>query len=286
MQISLPLTSVTASSKKNSYQKKRRQVNSRLRWGLHLIVVCLLFAALSALCVYAYRTLLTSSLLRLTSIQVSGYQRLDPQTVIQHAEIPADVNILSLDLNAVSRRLTTHPWIVAALISREIPDRLRIEIQERQPVALVRGRQFYLMDPQGICFARAEPSEHAGLPIITGLDPETIGPGRSLPREFTALIADFHRESQLKMDWRLISEIRWNNPRGLSIFTVRGGIQVNLGSGNYGSKIDRLGRVLRYLEEKGVQAQLRGIDLSHGNRVFVRGNFKIFQQNRRKQRGV
>jgi cell division protein FtsQ len=263
MQYPLPIKSVKISSKKNSYRSKRKLVSSRLRWGLHLLLVCLSFAALSAFCVAAYRSLLASPLLQVTRIQVSGYQRLEPQTVIQQAEIPSGVNILSLDLNAVSRRLLNHPWIAAALISREIPDRVRIEIEERQPVALVKGRQFYLMDAQGICFAIAVPSEHTGLPIITGLDSETIGPGHSLPRKFTVLIQDLYRESQLKLPWRVISEIRWNNHTGLSIFTVRGGIQVNLGSGNYGPRIARLEKVLRYLEEKGAQAQLRGVDLSH-----------------------
>lgn len=286
MQYPLPIKYAKVSNKKNSYRNKRGQLSHRLRWGVHLLLVCLVFAALSALCVTVYRTLLASPLLQVTRIQVSGYQQLDPQTVIQQAEIPSGVNILSLDLNAVGRRLMSHPWIAAALISREIPDRVRIEIEERQPVALVKGRQFYLMDSQGICFALAVPSEHTGLPIITGLDSETIGPGHSLPREFTDLIEDLYRESQLKLPWRLISEIRWTNNTGLSIFTVQGGIQVNLGSDNYGLRIARLEKVLRYLEEKGVQAQLRGIDLSHGNRVFVRGNFQNIQQDRRQQRGV
>jgi hypothetical protein len=43
---------------------------------------------------------------------------------------------------------------------------------------------------------------------------------------------------------------------------------------------------LRYLEKKGLHSQLRGIDLSHGNRVFVRGRFKIPKQSRSKQKGV
>jgi hypothetical protein len=72
----------------------------------------------------------------------------------------------------------------------------------------------------------------------------------------------------------------------LSIFTVQGGIQVDLGNGNYGPRIDRLKKVLSYLEKKGVHTKLRGIDLSHGNRVFVRGNFPVFKRDHRKQRGV
>jgi cell division protein FtsQ len=286
MQISLPFESVKASAKKNSYRKKRRQTRRRLLWALKFVLLCLAFAALSILCVMGYHSLLSSPLLQVTTVQVKGCQQLDPQTVIQQAGIPSGVNILSLDLNNVSQRLTSHPWIATALIGREIPDRIRIEIKERQPVALVQGSQFYLMDPQGVCFARAVPGEHPGLPIITGLNLETLGAGCGLPRQFAALIEDLHRECHLKLPWRLISEIRWNEHAGLTVFMVRGGIQVDLGSSSYGPKIARMKRVLRYLEERGIHNQLRGIDLSLGNRVFVRGNFRILKRERHQQRGV
>jgi cell division protein FtsQ len=286
MQISLPFESIKVSGKRNSYRHKQCQMRQRLCRTLQLFLFLLGFAGLSLLCVAGYRTLLTSPLLQVTTIQVSGYHRLDPQSVIQQAKIPSDVNILSLDLDGVNRRLRSHPWIAAALISREIPDRIRIEIKEREPVALVRGHQFFLMDYQGVCFASAVPSEYGSLPIITGLDPETLAPGCIVPRKFTVLIEDFYKESNLKMPWRLVSEIRWDKNAGVSIFTVQGGIQVDLGSDNFGPKMARLEKVLRYLEEKGLQKQLRGIDLSHGNRVFVRGKFQVRQQDRPQKRGA
>jgi cell division protein FtsQ len=286
MQISLPFETIKVKSKKNSYRNKRLQLYRRLRLVAKIFLVLLAFVALSALCLVGYRSLLSSPLLQVTRIQVNGCQHLDPQAVIQQAGIPSGTNILSLDLDGVRKRLTQHPWIATAAISREIPDRIRIEIEERKPVALVKGHQFYLADQQGACFAKATPSEHTGLPIITGFDPETLDSGCNLPREFTVLLENLFRETQLKLPWRLISEIRWNRNTGLSFFTARGGIQVDLGSEDYGIRIAKLEKVLRYLEKKGLHSQLRGIDLSHGNRVFVRGRFKIPKQSRSKQKGV
>jgi hypothetical protein len=154
-------------------------------------------------------------------------------------------------------------------------------------MALVRGHRFYLIDYQGLCFTSATPSEHAGLPIVTGLKPETIEQGCILPRELTGLVEELYRESTTGLPWRLISEIRWQNRNGgLRIFVGQGGIQVDLGTGNYGSKIMKLERVLRYLEEKGMHHRLKGIDLSYGNRVFVTGNFKLRQRGRPQQKGV
>ena len=286
MQISLPCETIKVKSKTNSYRKKRLQLYRRLRLAAKLFLVLFAFVVLSALCLVGYHSLLSSPLLQVTRIQVNGCQHLDPQAVIQQAGIPSGANILSLDLDGVRKRLTQHPWIATAAISREIPDRIRIESEERKPVALVKGHEFYLADQQGACFARAAPSEHTGLPIITGLDPGTLDSGCKLPREFTVLLENLYRETQLKLPWRLISEIRWNRNAGLSFFTARGGIQVDLGSEDYGIRIAKLEKVLRYLEKKGLQSQLRGIDLSHGNRVFVRGRFKIPKQDRSKQKGV
>jgi cell division protein FtsQ len=286
MQISLPFETTKGSNKKNTYRGDPRRLQRRLRSILQLFIICLAFTGLSALCVACYRTLLTSTLLNVTSVQVSGCEVLDPQTVIQQAQIPSGVNILSVDLDRVRQRVTEHPWIASALISREIPDRIRIDIVERKPVALIKGRQFYLMDNGGVCFTSAEPGDYGGLPIITGLDPEILTPGCKLPRELTVLLDDLYQESQLRLPWRLISEIRWGKNKGLSIFTARGGIQIDLGLDNYGPKIARLEKVLRYLEEKGLDPQLRGIDLSHGNRIFVRGNFKGHKQDRPQKKGV
>jgi cell division septal protein FtsQ len=191
-----------------------------------------------------------------------------------------------VDLTAVSKKLTSHPWIAEAVIIREIPDRIRIEIEEHKPVALVRGHHFFLMDSQGECFTRVTPSDYADLPIITGIEPATLGPDCNLSPDLTAQIKDLYRECRLQLPLHLISEIRWNRRHGLSLFTTQGGIQIDLGTGDYGSRLARLERVLHYLMDKGAQSQLRRIDLTHGDRVFVRGKFQVIPQNRPKQRGV
>jgi cell division protein FtsQ len=272
--------------KTNKYRFKQLNLMAHLRLPVRLLVVSLAFGALSALFVWGYRTLLVSPLLRVTRIQVSGCLQLDPQTVIKQAAIPSGANILSLDLATVSRRVTDHPWVRSAVVRREIPDRIHISMEERQPVALVRGRNFLLSDLQGVCFTQAVPSEYPGLPIITGFAPETLAVGDQLPQEFIHLLQDLHGECRRQLPWRLISEIQWNSLVGLSLFTVRNGIQIVLGSSNYGPRIARLEKILRYLEKEKAHSQVRSMDMSYGDRAFVKGNFQMFRQNRSQGRGV
>jgi cell division septal protein FtsQ len=227
--------------------------------------------------------LLSSPLLSVTRIQVNGCKHLQPESVIQQAGIHPGDNILRLDLAETSRRVSSHPWVASAVIIREIPDSIRIDIVEREPLALVRGRAFYLVDPQGRAFVQVFPAEYPGLPIISGMDAASVGPGWELPQEAMTLLSALYRDCQDYLPWRLISEIQYVPSMGLKVYTLRGGIAITLGTGDYAARMARLGRVLRYLEERGLDHHLRGVDLAYRDRVFVRGTFR---KDRLQQRGV
>jgi len=272
--------------RQTGYRRRRRSLVGHLARLAEVLLLCLTVAALSLLFVRGYQMLLTSPLLSVTRVQVNGCKHLQPETVIQHAGIHPGDNILALDLAEISRRVTGHPWVAAAVIMREIPDSIRIDIEERQPFAVVRGREFYLVDPQGRAFVQAYPGEYPEIPIISGMDPASVGPGRDLPQEAMALLSALYRDSKDYLPWRLISEIQWTPNSGLRLYTLRDGIAINLGTRDYGARMARLGRVLRHLEERGLHHQLRGVDLAYRDRVFVRGAFRTGPQDRPQQRGV
>jgi cell division protein FtsQ len=275
-----------ALGRQTGYRRRRRNLVRDLARLGEILFLCLTVAALSFLFVRGYQVLISSPLLSVTRIQVNGCKHLEPETVIRQAGIHPGENILSLNLTEISRRVTAHPWVASAVIVRDIPDSIRIDIEERQPFALVRGREFYLVDLQGRAFVQAFPGEYPELPIISGMDPATVGPGRNLPQEAMALLSALYRESRDYLPWRLVSEIQWTPTGGLSLYTLRDGIAINLGADDYGARMARLGKVLSYLEERGIQHQLRSIDLSYRDRVFVRGTFRTTPQDRQQQRGV
>ena len=274
---------VTALGNQATRRPRRRSVGRDLRRLAQVLLLCLLVGALSLLFVRGYQLLLTSSLLSVARIQVNGCTHLQPETVIQQAGIHPGDNILGVDLAEISRRVSSHPWVESAVIIREIPDSIRIDIVEREPLALVRGRAFYLVDPRGRAFVQAFPAEYPGLPIISGMDPANVGPGWELPQEAMTLLSALYRDCQDYLPWRLISEIQYLPTMGLKVYTLRGGIAITLGTGDYGARMARLGRVLRHLEERGLHHHLRGIDLAYRDRVFVRGTFR---KDRLQQRGV
>ncbi|HEY8552017.1 MAG TPA: FtsQ-type POTRA domain-containing protein [Thermaerobacter sp.] len=88
----------------------------------------------------------------LDHLRIRGYERLDPATVRDLAGIPAGTLIWRVDPDAVARRLEAHPRVAGAVVRREWPRGLVIELQERATVAVLverDGPRWAELDAQG-----------------------------------------------------------------------------------------------------------------------------------------
>lgn len=83
-------------------------------------------------------------------------------------------NIFFVPLAERRRQLEEIPWIERATVMRLLPDRIRIEVVERQPVAFARqGQQFGLVDADGVLLsmqAARMAQHHYSFPTLSGID--------------------------------------------------------------------------------------------------------------------
>lgn len=128
----------------------------------------------------------------LDHLRIRGYQRLDPATVRDLAGIPPGTLIWRVDPDAVARRLEAHPRVAGAVVRREWPRGLVIELRERATVAVLvdrDGPRWAELDAQGRILAsgRGEPPRpaapaaggggRAGAPPTEGGDGAGAGDG-------------------------------------------------------------------------------------------------------------
>lgn len=120
---------------------------------------------------------------------------LSREDIVRWAGVRPGDNLLALDLDRIKRDLELVPQIEEAALERLLPDRLRIWVRERQPVARVRGVRgeqghlvpaTYFLDAQGRVMpplAAGRPDLAAaleGLPVVTGLDGAALRVGRGV----------------------------------------------------------------------------------------------------------
>jgi cell division protein FtsQ len=79
-------------------------------------------------------------------------------------------NILLLDIKRLQARLAAHQWIKDVHIRKIFPSTIRIETQERIPVAILVKEKYFLVDKEGILLQEISPSDWPDLPLLTDIN--------------------------------------------------------------------------------------------------------------------
>jgi cell division septal protein FtsQ len=138
-----------------------------------------------------YSRVMASERLKVTKVDVRGGHFLSEGEVRELLGPAVGENILAINIESLKQRLRSSPWVGDAHVERSLPDTLRIEIEERRPVALAEIDRLYLMDGEGSLIEMYGPRT-AGfdLPIVrglAGLGPEERG---ERARRVALLLAD------------------------------------------------------------------------------------------------
>ncbi len=238
-------------------RRLKRQKGGWLRvWGLWVGKGVLSFATLAsvAFCGFTlYRYFEHSGQLNIGEVKIMGCINVPESDLLDMAKVDFRSNLLDLDLQEVSRRLTQHPWVEKAKVRRDFSGKaLIIEVQERVPRALILLDELYLVDRNGEIFKKAEMKEKLDFPILTGLslpewkqrNPEAI----ELIQQALELLNFL--EGRKIFSPREVSEIHLSKKNGLTLYTLDGGIPIRLGMGEYEDKLNRLEKVLPDLRNK------------------------------------
>jgi cell division protein FtsQ len=99
-------------------------------------------------------------------VRVEGAGVLDPREVRAVAAVPTGSPLATVDLEAIRERVERLTPVEDVDVSRAWPDRVRIDVTEREAVAVVvRDGVVHGVDPEGVVFRRY-PSRPPSLPLV------------------------------------------------------------------------------------------------------------------------
>jgi len=106
-------------------------------------------------------------------IEVTGNHFVARAAVVALFQRDMGRSIVLVPLGARRQAIDQIPWVEQARVERILPNRLRVEVTERRPLAFLRaGPTLMLVDLQGVIL-EAQPSSPAGdtfaFPVVTGL---------------------------------------------------------------------------------------------------------------------
>ncbi|MFH0809232.1 MAG: FtsQ-type POTRA domain-containing protein [Pseudomonadota bacterium] len=249
----------------------RRIRGKRLRRNIALATTCYLFTlgGMSGACCWGYQWLLETPGLRLEAVSVRGLQRLGREEVLVTAGVSEGAPMLALDLGRLRHRLSRLPWVGSAVVRRQWPRGLAIEIQEKAPVALIRLDSLYYLDKNARLIKKLSPFEGMDFPIITGVVPSDFDNSRKLLTDkVIPLLGGVARAGAGE-----VSELNIDRGMGrgdrLTLYTTEG-LYVKLGERDWRSGLNDVVRVVADLRQRGLLAEVSAVDATCPSRVFVK----------------
>ena len=222
------------------------------------------------------------------SLTITGNHMFSDKQIISQTDLKKGVNIFSVNLSTVQKRLQAHPWIEEAEISRELPSGIKIRIKEHKAVAIVDFGRRFLINNKGEIFKEWSSGDPGILPVINGLRYSDIsitpklrshGSGksnmalymkeRSNPFDAVMDVLRLGQRAESVLPNKLIRQIMVDREIGITIYAFSKIKEIKLGYENYADKYDLLKKVLLYIKNINNFQDLVSIDLNNFNRVVV-----------------
>lgn len=149
----------TRLTEKQKLAKKRRKFVIKIcKW---LTLFCIIIGAI----IYA----MLSPIFNITSIEVSGNSRISSETILSLSGLSINQNIFNFSTSQVRNNIKQNAYIESVEISRSLPDKVEITVEERVATyALTIGNAYAYINNQGYILEIT--SNKGSYPIISGYE--------------------------------------------------------------------------------------------------------------------
>jgi hypothetical protein len=138
-----------------------------------------------------------SQIFAVRGVKVRGTTYLADETVLARLGEVAGASLFDVHPGELAAQLSTHPRIRAARVSRGFDRCLLVEVEEREPIALVEAGMLVEVDAEGIVLPPIERAALPDLPVLTGAGGRLPAPGAEVTgpalRDALRLVADVGR---------------------------------------------------------------------------------------------
>src|SRR5271163_219887 len=253
------------SARRSSLPKKTA---NRLLWAAVAAAV-LCAAGLFAAALYEYgerswRFRVESS----DNIEVAGMQNVTKAQIMEVLGADIGRNIFFIPLAQQKSQLEQIPWVESASVMRFVPNRLKVEIHERTPVAFARvGPRMSLIDAGGTLM-ELTPKHKYSFPVILGMNPgEPLSTRAPRMKAYAEMVRELdaggarYSQDLSEVDLSDLEDVK------VRVNDAAGDVLVHLGSSDY------LRRYKIYVSHaQGWRHQfqkLESVDLRYDNQIIV-----------------
>ncbi len=203
-------------------------------------------------------------------IEVSGTKHVSRGQIMRVMGGDIGRNVFFIPLEDCKKQLEDIPWIESASVMRFLPNRLKVEVHERTPVAFVQlNGASELIDANGVVMDLPVNGQSSySFPVITGFtDSEPLSTRAPRMKIYMQLIRELDASGEKRS--QELSEVDVTDPDDVKVTVsdAQGAVLVHLGSGKF---LERYKVYVEHVQEWRQQFQkLDSVDLRYDRQVIV-----------------
>jgi len=212
-------------------------------------------------------------LLKPEQVEVNGNHIVTREAVLQAFYKDRGRSVLRIPLDGRRNEIEQISWVQSANVQRILPNRIRVDVSERSPIAFVRnGSELGLIDADGVILDRPQ-GQDLHFPIVTGLSDNVP---RAEREKRMRTYQEFIRDSDLVRSGSsdFVSEIDLANAHDLRVvmaglpgLNVPQAITLHLGSAEFTAKYRML--VENFAQWQSNAGCVQSVDLQYARQVVL-----------------
>jgi cell division protein FtsQ len=238
-----------------------------------ILLLLLLVGIAGLIAVTVYRYITQSWRFQLESsdnIAIDGTRNISRTQVLDIFGSDIDRNVFFVPLSERKKQLEEIPWVESASVMRLFPNRLRVMVTERTPMAFVEiNSHIALIDPKGVIMdLPAGQQSSYSFPVIVGMsDNEPLSTRAARMKIYQRLVKDL--DSGGAQYSRDLSDVDLSDPEDVkaTVADPKGAVLVHLGSSDF---LERFRVYVSHVQEWRAQFPvLKSVDLRYQHQVIV-----------------
>ena len=252
-------------------------ISARLKSLLGYVPLALrigVFAIIGLIAFVGYRAAASASFFQIRTVETRGASRAsveDIKTVVRRDV--SETGVWQADLEQLSKHLERLPWVRTAIVTRVLPDGIRVRITEREPKAVVRNAagRFIWVDDDAVYLGEMAPTDQMPVFFLRGWNEDDSSAAQTENRERVRKFLDLQRDWSAQGIAERVSEVNLLDLRDVRVQLAGDDsqIEIRLGSQDQGPRLSKALTVLDAQRQTARGPLISYIDLTQGKRAIV-----------------
>ena len=232
------------------------------------------FAIIGLIAFVGYRAAASASFFQVRTVETRGLSRASADDIKNTVRRDvSETGVWRADLPALSKHLERLPWVRTAVVTRVLPDGIRVRITEREPKAVVRNAagRFLWVDDDAVYLGEMSSTDQMPAFFLRGWNEDNSTTAQTENRERVRKFLELQRDWSAQGVSERVSEVNLLDLRDVRVQLAGDDsqIEVRLGGQDQNTRLSKALTVLDAQRQTSRGPLISYIDLTQGKRAIV-----------------